>query len=163
MRRTDFDGDHREHDAMAAASANECSATDALVAEGCSFDAESANLCDERYARPRPCRRRALGPSTVSASRMTTPRFWTVSSTIADRAHRAPRTPLALYYPFLHAPHQMPFDGEQSAQAPQRGKRIGMLLIARDCIVHFTFQILLLEAPRYWIAVRGCNTSGPMH
>jgi hypothetical protein len=34
MRRTDFDGDHREHGAMAAASANERSAADTLVSRG---------------------------------------------------------------------------------------------------------------------------------
>ena len=55
----DLDGDHREHGAMAAAPANECSTTDALVAEGSPFVAEGANLRRERDARPRPCRRRA--------------------------------------------------------------------------------------------------------
>jgi hypothetical protein len=41
-----------------------------------------------------------------------------------------------LCYPFLHAPHQIPFDGEQSAHAPQQGQRIGMLLMAGVRIVH---------------------------
>jgi hypothetical protein len=36
-RRTDFDGDHREHGAVAAASANEFSAADALVSAGCTY------------------------------------------------------------------------------------------------------------------------------
>jgi hypothetical protein len=70
---------------MAAAAANECAAADALVAAGRSFDAEGENRRCERYARPRPCRRGALGPTSVSASRLTTPRFWTVSCEDGER------------------------------------------------------------------------------
>jgi hypothetical protein len=78
-RRTDLDSDHQEHGAMAAASANECSAADALVAEGRAFDAESTSRRRERYARPGPCRRRTMGLPSVSASGLSTPTFWTVS------------------------------------------------------------------------------------
>ena len=38
-----------------------------------------ANLFHERCARPGRCHSRALGPSAVSGSRMTTPTFWVVS------------------------------------------------------------------------------------
>src|ERR1700753_791979 len=79
MRRTNFDGDHREHGAMAAASANECPAANALVSAGRSFDAESSDLGRERHARPGPCRGRMVGPPAVSASGLTTPTYWTVS------------------------------------------------------------------------------------
>ena len=64
---------------MAAASPNECSAANALVSEGRTFDAESSDLRRERHARPGPCRCRALGPPAVSASGLTTPTFRTVS------------------------------------------------------------------------------------
>ncbi len=64
---------------MAAASPNECSAANALVSEGRTFDAESSDLCRERHARPGPCRRRALGPPAVSVGGLTTPTFRTVS------------------------------------------------------------------------------------
>jgi hypothetical protein len=57
---------------MAAAPADQRPATDALVTEVLSFDDEDANLRRERHARPRPCRRRALGSMSVSASGLTT-------------------------------------------------------------------------------------------
>src|ERR1700756_1573959 len=82
MRRTNFDGDHRKHGAMAAASANECPTANALVSAGRSFDAESPDLGRERHARPGPCRGRTLGPPAVSASGLTTPTFRTVSPTL---------------------------------------------------------------------------------
>jgi hypothetical protein len=66
--KTDFDGDHREHGAMAAASANECPAANALVSAGRSFGAESPDLRRERYARPGLCRRGALGSPPVLES-----------------------------------------------------------------------------------------------
>jgi hypothetical protein len=53
---------------------------DALVSEGRSFDAESADRRRERHAQARPCRGRSLGPPAVSASTLITPTFWTVSS-----------------------------------------------------------------------------------
>lgn len=70
-RRTDFDGDHREHGAMAAASANECPTANALVSAGGSFDAESPDLRRERYPQPGLCHRGALGAPPVSESRLT--------------------------------------------------------------------------------------------
>jgi hypothetical protein len=69
--RTNFDGDHREHGAMAAASANECPTANALVSAGRSFDAESPDLRHERDARSRLCRGGALGPPPVSQSGLT--------------------------------------------------------------------------------------------
>jgi hypothetical protein len=50
----------------------------------------------ERCARLRPCRRRALRPAPISPSRLTTPRFWAVSSRLAgctlDEVYRATGT-----------------------------------------------------------------------
>src|SRR5260370_25135011 len=86
MRRANLDGDHREYGTVAAPSPNERSTADALVAEGRSFDAEGANLCRERDARPGLCQRRALGPPPVPAGGVTTPRFWTVSVRISRQS-----------------------------------------------------------------------------
>jgi hypothetical protein len=64
---------------MAAASANECPAANALVSAGRSFDAESPDLRRERHAQSRLCRRGALGPQAVPANGPTTPTFRTAS------------------------------------------------------------------------------------
>jgi hypothetical protein len=56
---------------MAAASANERPAANALVSARRSFYAESLDLRRERYARTALCRRRALGPPPVSPSGLT--------------------------------------------------------------------------------------------
>ena len=56
---------------MAAASTNDCPTTNALVSKGRSFDAESPDLCRERYARPGLRRRGALGSPPVSESGLT--------------------------------------------------------------------------------------------
>jgi hypothetical protein len=71
MQRTNFDGGHREHGAMTAASANECPTTNALVSAGRSFDAESPDLRHERHAQPGLCRRGALGSPPISESGLT--------------------------------------------------------------------------------------------
>ena len=54
-------------------------AADALVAARRASDAQGPNLGRERHARPGSCRRRAMGPPSVSESGVITPRFWTVS------------------------------------------------------------------------------------
>jgi hypothetical protein len=64
-------GDHREHGAVATASANECLTANALVSAGRSFDAEGPDRRRERYTRPGLCRRRALGSPPVSESGLT--------------------------------------------------------------------------------------------
>jgi hypothetical protein len=70
---------------MAAASANERAAADALVSERRSLDAESTNRRREWHARPGLCHRRALGLPAISASGLTTPTFWTVSNLLIER------------------------------------------------------------------------------
>ena len=62
---------HREHGAMAAASANECPTANALVSAGRAFDVESPDRRRERYTRPGLCRRGALGSPPVSESGLT--------------------------------------------------------------------------------------------
>ena len=86
-RRADFDGGHREHGAMAAASANECPAADEVVSAGRSFDAQGPDLRRQRHAQPGLCGRGALGPPAVSPSGLTTPTFWTVSPPTRGRVH----------------------------------------------------------------------------
>ena len=49
-RRADFDGGHREHSAMAAASANECPAANEVVSAGRSFDAQKKRARNPRKA-----------------------------------------------------------------------------------------------------------------
>jgi hypothetical protein len=76
-RRTVFDGGHREHSAMAAASANECPAANEMVSAGRPYDAEGPDVRRERHAQPGLCHCRTLGPPPVSESGLT-PTFWTV-------------------------------------------------------------------------------------
>jgi hypothetical protein len=51
--------------------------------------AESTTFFHERHARRGPCRRQALGPPTVSANGLTTPRLWTVSTRTAEHRSRS--------------------------------------------------------------------------
>jgi hypothetical protein len=101
-------GNHREHGAMAAASPNECSAANALVSEGRTFDAESSDLRRERHARPGPCRRRALGPPAVSARGLTTPTFRTVSAPPFHRLQTRQRRPGHPRHPALSRAQEHP-------------------------------------------------------
>ena len=68
-RRADFDGGHREHGAMAAASANECPAANEVVSAGRSFDAQSPDLPSSTARSTGIMRSRSVGPAGRFAER----------------------------------------------------------------------------------------------
>ena len=86
MRRTVLDVTHRRRGAMAFAPSDGIPAADAMVATGCSSDAQGSHIRRQRQLRLRSCRRRTMGSASVSERGMTTPRFWTVSFALTSLA-----------------------------------------------------------------------------
>ena len=97
-RRADPDSGHGGHGAVAAAPPDGRQPADALVASGRASDAQGPHRRREWHARPRPCRRRAVGPPTIPPRRLTPPGFWTVSPRLSMGSQRFP-----LRWPFRTA------------------------------------------------------------